>query len=68
MKYEIIIFWSNDDNCYIATMPELEGCSAWGNTYEEALTEAKTAINGWIEAAKEFNNPIPEPRGHLVSV
>ncbi len=68
MKYEIIIFWSNVDECYIATVPELEGCSAWGDTYEEALAQAKTAINGWIEVAKETGETIPEPKGKLVYI
>jgi predicted RNase H-like HicB family nuclease len=62
-KYEIIIFWSEADNSYIADVPELPGCMAHGNTYESALANAKTAIEAWILTATEFGDPIPKPKG-----
>ncbi len=63
-KYEIIIFWSNDDKTYVADVPELPGCMAHGDTYETALANIKEAITLWIDTAKEFGDPIPEPKGH----
>lgn len=65
-KYEIIIYWSNEDNCYIAEVPELPGCIAHGNYYEEALKNIQEAMQLWIETAKEFNDPIPEPKKNRV--
>jgi predicted RNase H-like HicB family nuclease len=62
-KYEIIIYWDNQDRVYIADVPELPGCSAHGNTYDAALKNAKEAIQLWIDTAKEFGDPIPEPKG-----
>ncbi|MFA5866177.1 MAG: type II toxin-antitoxin system HicB family antitoxin [Phycisphaerae bacterium] len=62
-KYEIIIYWSDEDRAYIAEVPELPGCMAHGRTYEKALANAKDAISLWIDTAKEFNDPIPEPKG-----
>ena len=62
-KYEIIIFWVNQDQLYIADAPELPGCSAHGKTYDEALSNAKEAIGLWIDTANEFGDPIPEPKG-----
>ena len=62
-KYEIIIFWSDEDSSFIADVPELPGCSAWGNTYGEALQEIEIAMNLWVETAKEFGKPIPIPKG-----
>jgi len=61
-KYEIIIFWDDTDNCYIADVPELPGCMAHGNSYDEALLHAKEAIGLWIDTAKEFGDPIPKPK------
>ena len=67
MKYEIILFWSEEDNAYIAEVPELPGCMADGNSYEEALKNAEIVIKEWIETAKELNRPIPEPKkGRLI--
>ncbi len=63
-KYEIIIYWDNQDRVYIADVPELPGCSAHGNTYDEALDNAKEAIQLWIDTANEFGDPVPEPKGH----
>lgn len=65
-KYEIIIYWSDDDNAYIAEVPELPGCMADGQTYHEAVSNAELIINEWIETAKESGRPIPEPRGRLM--
>ncbi len=62
-KYEIIIFWSNADDAFIAEVPELPGCSAHGSSQEDALQNAKTAIELWIETAIEFGDPIPAPKG-----
>ena len=65
-KYKIIIYWSDDDNAYIAEVPELPGCMADGKTYQEALSNAEQIINEWIVTAKELGRPIPEPRGRLM--
>lgn len=62
-KYEIIIFWSNEDNAFIAEVPELPGCMAHGETPEKALKNAKDAIQLWLATAKEFGDPIPAPKG-----
>ncbi|MCK5271569.1 MAG: type II toxin-antitoxin system HicB family antitoxin [Sedimentisphaerales bacterium] len=62
-KYEIIIYWSDDDEAFIAEVPELTGCMAHGGSQEEALTNAKDAVELWIATAKEFNDPIPKPKG-----
>ncbi|MCR4321931.1 MAG: type II toxin-antitoxin system HicB family antitoxin [Candidatus Brocadiaceae bacterium] len=62
-RYEIIIYWSNEDNAFIAEVPELPGCIAHGETPEKALKNAKEAIQLWIDTAKEFGDPIPEPKG-----
>jgi predicted RNase H-like HicB family nuclease len=65
-KYEIIIYWSNDDNLFIAEVPELAGCKADGNSYAEALQNAEVIINEWIETAKFLGLSIPEPKGKLM--
>ena len=62
-RYEIIIYWSNEDNAFIAEVPELPGCIAHGETPEKALKNAKEAMQLWINTAKEFGDPIPEPKG-----
>jgi len=62
-KYEIIIYWDNQDNIYIADVPELPGCAAHGDTYDDALNNIKEAIQLWIDTAKEFGDPVPEPKG-----
>ncbi|MBF0235650.1 MAG: type II toxin-antitoxin system HicB family antitoxin [Desulfamplus sp.] len=61
-KYEIIIYWSNEDEAYIADVPELQGCMAHGDTYESALSNIKSAMELWIATAEEFNDLIPEPK------
>jgi len=65
-KYEIIIYWSEVDNAYIAEVPELPGCSADGKSYQEVLANVELVINEWIETAKEMGRPIPQPKGKLV--
>ena len=65
-KYEVIIYWSNDDNAYIAEVPELPGCMSDGKTYEESLKNIQLIIHEWIETAKELGRPIPEPKGRLL--
>ncbi len=64
-KYEIIIYWSDEDEAYIAEVPELPGCMADGKTYQEAVAHAELVIQEWIETAKELGRPIPQPRGRL---
>lgn len=65
-KYEVIIYWSEEDGAYIAEVPELSGCSADGLSYEEALRNVSVIIDEWIETAKELQRPVPEPRGKLM--
>jgi predicted RNase H-like HicB family nuclease len=64
-KYEVIIYWSEEDHAFVAEAPELPGCAAHGPTQEAALASARDAIRLWIETAKEFGDPIPEPKGAL---
>ncbi len=65
-RYEMIIYWSDDDEAFIAEVPELPGCAADGATYEKAVANAKVIIDEWIETALELGRPIPEPRGRLM--
>lgn len=65
-KYEIIIYWSEEDRAFIAEVPELPGCAADGATYKEALTNVEVIIQEWIETAKELGRSIPQPKGRLV--
>jgi predicted RNase H-like HicB family nuclease len=65
-KYEIIIYWSEEDGLYIAEVPELPGCMADGKTYEEALKNTQKIIEEWIETAKELGREIPKPKGRLM--
>lgn len=62
-KYEIIIYWSNEDNSYIAEAPELPGCMSDGETYQQALSNIEKTIDEWIETAKNINKKIPSPKG-----
>ena len=64
-KYEIIIFWSEEDGAFVAEVPELAGCMADGTTYHEALSNAEEIIQQWIETATEIGRPVPQPRGRL---
>ena len=65
-KYEIILYWSNEDDAFIAEVPELPGCSADGPIRQEALTNVEIIINEWIDTAKEMGRAIPEPKGRLL--
>jgi predicted RNase H-like HicB family nuclease len=65
-KYEVIIYWSETDNAYIAEVPELAGCMADGKTYTEALANAEIIINEWIETAQSIGREIPVPLGKLM--
>ncbi|HEV8131489.1 MAG TPA: type II toxin-antitoxin system HicB family antitoxin [Acidobacteriota bacterium] len=62
-KYEVIIYWSEEDQAFVAEVPELPGCSAHGATQEGALANAQQAIALWIDTAKEFGDPVPAPKG-----
>jgi predicted RNase H-like HicB family nuclease len=62
MKYEVIIYWSDDDGVFVAEMPELPGCMAHGATYAKALASARKAAKLWIETAKELGRLVPEPK------
>jgi predicted RNase H-like HicB family nuclease len=62
-KYEIILFWSAEDEVFVAEVPELPGCMAHGGTQEEALANAKQSVKLWIDTAEEFGDPIPQPKG-----
>ena len=66
LKYEVIIYWSNDDEAFIAEIPELPGCAADGTTPQEALTNAQVVAREWIETAHELGRSIPKPRGRLL--
>lgn len=66
IKYEVIIYWSKEDEAFIAEVPELPGCAADGSTYHEALANVEIVINEWLEAATELGRTIPEPKGRLV--
>ena len=65
-RYEVIIFWSNDDSAFIAEVPELPGCAADGPTYQEALKNVEIVMQEWIETAQEIGRPIPMPKGRLM--
>ncbi|MHB1335567.1 MAG: type II toxin-antitoxin system HicB family antitoxin [Candidatus Humimicrobiaceae bacterium] len=65
-KYEIIIYWSDEDNAYIAEVPELPGCIADGKTYNEVLENVTQVIEEWLETAKELGREIPKSKGRLI--
>lgn len=65
-RYEIIIYWSAEDDAFIAEVPELPGCAADGPDYESAIRNVKVVISEWIETAQELGRPIPAPRGRLM--
>jgi predicted RNase H-like HicB family nuclease len=64
-RYEIILYWSDEDQAYIAEVPELAGCAADGATYREALANAEVAVREWIETARELGRSIPAPRRRI---
>jgi len=64
-RYEVIIYWSPEDEAFVAEVPELPGCMADGKSYQEAVVHVETVIDEWIQTAKELGRPIPVPRGRL---
>ena len=66
MKYEVIIYWSEEDREFIAEVPELPGCAADGVTYQEALQNLEIIMQEWIETANALGRPIPQPKGRLI--
>jgi len=65
-RYEIVMYWSEEDQAFIAEIPELPGCAADGASYLEALTNVERVIDEWIETAQELGRTIPEPKGRLM--
>jgi predicted RNase H-like HicB family nuclease len=66
IQYEIILYWSKEDQAFVAEVPELPGCAADGQSYQEALGNVEIVIREWIETAQELGRPIPDPRGKLM--
>ena len=66
IRYEVIIYWSDEDEAFVAEVPELPGCMADGATYQEALANVEVVIQEWIETARELGHPIPKPKGRLM--
>ena len=66
IKYEIVLYWSQEDEAFIAEVPELPGCAADAPTYQEALARVEVVIREWIETARELGRPVPQPRGRLL--
>lgn len=66
IKYEIILYWSAEDQAFIAEVPELAGCAADGATYQETLAKVELVIRQWIETARELGRAVPVPRGRLL--
>lgn len=66
IRYEMIIYWSDEDQAFIVEVPELPGCMADGVTYQEAIVNAEGVVQEWIETAQRLGRPIPEPKGRLV--
>ncbi len=67
-RYEIILYWSELDRAFIAEVPELSGCAADGDTYQEALHNVELVVQEWIETAKDLGRPVPEPRQRLMYI
>ena len=66
LKYEIIIWWSREDDCFVVEIPELPGCMTHGDTYADAVANAQEAMALWLETAQEFEREVPQPRGRLM--
>ncbi len=66
LKYEIILYWSREDQAFIAEVPELPGCAADGGSYQEAVANVEVVIREWVETVQELGRPIPSPRGRLL--
>ncbi len=65
-KYEVIIYWSEEDGAFVAEVPELPGCAADGPTYKEALTNVELVMQEWLDTAKALGRPLPKAKGRLV--
>lgn len=65
-KYEIILYWSDEDGAFVAEVPELPGCAADGSTRQDALAAVEIVISEWLETARELGRPVPEPKGRLL--
>ena len=65
-KFEIIIYWSAEDEAFIAEVPELPGCAADGETYHEAVDNVEVVMREWIETARETGRSVPKPKGRLM--
>lgn len=66
IRYELIVYWSEEDGSFVVDVPELPGCMADGKTYEEAVSNARQVIEEWIETARDLGRAVPEPKGRLV--
>jgi predicted RNase H-like HicB family nuclease len=66
IRYEVVLYWSDDDQAFIAEVPELPGFAADGQCYQEARANAETVVHEWIETAKELGRPVPEPKGPIM--
>ena len=66
IKYELVIYWSEEDQSFVVEVPELSGCMADGETYAQAVANAQEVIKEWVETARELNRTIPKPRGRLM--
>jgi predicted RNase H-like HicB family nuclease len=66
-KYEIIIFWSEEDGAFVAEVPELPGCMAHGETYEKGLASVREAMDLWIQTARELGRRVPKPKGQRLA-
>lgn len=66
IKYELIIYWSEEDQAFVVDVPELPGCMADGASYEEAVANAQDVIAAWIDTAQSMGRPVPEPKGRLI--
>ena len=67
-RYEIVLYWSEEDGAYIAEVPELSGCAADGVSYQEAIANVEDVIDGWIETALVMGRPVPEPKGRRLTL
>ncbi|MBD2532676.1 type II toxin-antitoxin system HicB family antitoxin [Nostoc flagelliforme FACHB-838] len=67
-RYEIILYWSELDQAFIAEVPELSGCAADGDSYQEALHNVELVVQEWIETAKDLGRPVPQPRPRLMYI
>lgn len=66
IKYEMVVYWSEDDDTYVVEVPELPGCMADGSSYEEAIKNTLIIIKEWIETAEELGRNVPQPKGRLI--